>query len=147
MEAREILNLVDSSELLRRNFKGIYPNHAYPENLECGSYILNSERAGSAGGHWLAVHKSTELDLVLFFDSLGRSPKAWLMDFPGQVVLFNDIRIQPEGSNLCGLYSLYFIYLKHSNWSMLDIIDTFKREKNNDIMMLNFAAELAAGHL
>lgn len=147
MDAEDIRRYVELSSTLKTGFRGVYPNYAYPVELSCGSYIINSQ-GGLPGGHWLAVHKSRSEDLLLFFDSYGKSPREWDMEFEGYQVLYNDRCVQPAGSKLCALYCLYFILLKNKQLTMADIVQSFHVDKqDNDIMMISFAARLAAGHL
>ena len=152
MDAEEIRQYVECSSVLKETFRGVYPNFTYPVELSWGSYIINSE-PDMPGRHWLAAYKCKTDDVsnkvLLFFDSFGKSPAEWHMDFAGDEVLYNDIRVQPADSELCAMYCIYFIYLKNMNFTMSDIIDSFYKKNNelNDMMMLNFAAELRAGYL
>ncbi len=128
MDAGEICRLVRKSPLLAQAFRGVYPRGTLPVMQPAwGGFLMNTSRS-LPGEHWIAIFvprktANAPTDVTLFFDSRGKSPSHWGMDFDGRLVLYNDMAVQPKESVLCGLYSLLFLYLKATGCSMGDVVD------------------------
>ncbi len=153
MDAGEIRRLAGKSPLLSGAFRGVYPKGTFPDmHPAWGGFLMNT-RKSLPGEHWIAVYVSPEADsdVALFFDSHGKSPRHWGMDFAGRLMLYNDFTVQPKDSVLCGLYSLLFVYLKATGCSMGDVVDLFLHAPDNlqanEEIVLDFADKLNAEQL
>ncbi len=151
MDAGEIRRLVRKSPLLTRAFRGVYPHGTFPVmQPSWGGFVMNTSKT-LPGEHWVACFvpaKTTDRsnDVTLFFDSRGKSPRHWGMNFVGRLMLYNDFAVQPKDSVLCGLYSLLFLYMKATGCSMGDVMDLFLHSPHslqaNEELVLNFAKKL-----
>ena len=120
-----------------RSFLGVFAADMLPRNtpsicslivnLDPISGVLLHNRGGGSkvrhGSHWVAIKLRGAGLPALFGDSYGHPPsssaegkilhvhdhfKKWLNRHAPAGYVYNHLRIQAWGSNVCGLYSLYF---------------------------------------
>jgi hypothetical protein len=100
-----------------------------------GAYILNSDDRGLPGTHWLALFVTSQ-GKVEFFDPLAKTPSHYKLMLD---CLYNTEVIQPSGSELCGLYVLFFLYWRCRGFSMNQITDSFNGSNNDALVLAHYA--------
>ena len=100
--------------------------------------------------HWFVIYSSK--DTIEIFDSLGflqtkecvsRAFLKFLSNLLGHKQLKASHTLQPDGSNLCGIYSLYFIIMRDKGKTFEEIMDTFSTDlQKNDNLMQRFSNKL-----
>ena len=86
---------LDISVIMRNELLGIKKNYI----------IMNLQTKNQKGSHWVSISKSDNI----YFDPYGVLPtKEVLKVLPN--VKYNEIQIQPEGTEMCGQLSLYVLY-------------------------------------
>jgi hypothetical protein len=59
--------------LFRTKFRGVYPSDKIPPLNNLTPYaILNLDKSGEPGSHWVAIARSKHQDASYFYDSFGR---------------------------------------------------------------------------
>jgi hypothetical protein len=67
----------------------------------------------SGGSHWVAFHFPL-VRLAELFDSLGNAPKTYHRRFAnGPQYYYCSSQIQPDDTDTCGLYCLYYLKQRH----------------------------------
>lgn len=86
-------------------------------------FIVNTEPADMSGEHWLAFYINKSKECLEIFDSLGNTVESYNLKIPKilshlekKYVLTT--RIQPENSELCGHYCLFFSMEKSEGISL-----------------------------
>ncbi len=140
----------DIYKLLRRNIHGCHDIGVFPYNQigkpskrkRC-AYVLNTDPHYKKGEHWVAVYIDKSR-VRYYFDSYGLPPmKNECVDFLKRHCrrwVYNDVRLQDEGSKVCGQFCLYFLIHMSYGWTMDDIIDSLKN--NDDIQVIEFVKNL-----
>ncbi|GAU89850.1 hypothetical protein RvY_02352 [Ramazzottius varieornatus] len=115
--------------------------------------IINTSKASDRDGgtHWVAVWIESGKDAE-FFDSFGKTAIFYgveIHDFitrmaPQFVGKYkeNYTQLQHPSSDLCGLFSLYYLYHKYRGYALRRIIFSFtypKNLKSNDALLRKFA--------
>ena len=104
-----------------------------PEAL--GTIIFNYQTTNEYGSHWCCFSNN------LYFDSFGIKP---IRELEARTLKYNDTQIQPFETEICGILSIYFLYLvksfefedmtKFKNITKFDnIIEIMKKEVNKVI--------------
>jgi predicted lactoylglutathione lyase len=80
------------------------------------SIVFNIDKHTSSGQHWVACFIDNITKTVEYFDSLGKDPNRYIGEFlkhfeEKYIFKINNIAFQ-DTSNLCGLYSCWFIIMK-----------------------------------
>ena len=149
MNAEQIESILRLDQNISKNFAGVFAADILPSNLSNlpKFLIVNSDVHSEPGQHWLAMY-IPEQGPPEFFDSLGLSPKHYLASFEqflikhGPQYIYSNKRLQNYGSDTCGLYVLYYVILRCSGCSMLDIVNNFSTNlAQNDILTINFVHE------
>lgn len=132
------------------SFGGARPADILPRDGHYKFYVLNTDTSDRRGKHWVAVYLNPYQPE--FFDSLGHSPVFYHKEFEYLLInhspnqpnyLYNSKRLQQFGSNVCGLYCIYYIVLRDRGYSMHDIVNTFTgRLDVNDELVKNFYNQL-----
>ncbi|CAC5390891.1 unnamed protein product [Mytilus coruscus] len=94
------------------------------------TFVVNTDNCDQEGSHWVAFHFPASGPLE-FFDSLGRLPETYqryfryvlIVNGPEHCVVGN--QIQPDDSDTCGLYCIYYVKLRCRGLEMKDIINNF----------------------
>ena len=106
-----------------------------------GLVIFNTQPTTLPGQHWIAL--SITVDTIFYFDSLNSGFHSnecvakFLIKMNKKVIL-NNIQIQPDVSNLCGVHCIVFCHIMSKNNTLpvfqsfmkrLSQLDVFKREQ------------------
>ena len=106
-----------------------------------GLVIFNTQPTTLPGQHWIAL--SITVDTIFYFDSLNSGFHSnecvakFLIKMNKKVILDN-IQIQPDVSNLCGVHCIVFCHIMSKNNTLpvfqsfikrLSQLDVFKREQ------------------
>ena len=106
-----------------------------------GLLIFNTQPTTLPGQHWIAL--SITVDTIFYFDSLnsGFHSNDYVAKFLIKMeknVILNNIQIQPDVSNLCGVHCIVFCHIMSKNNTLpvfqsfmkrLSQLDVFKREQ------------------
>ena len=102
---------------LIESFRGIWSADNFPmmhhENASPSFQIVNTETSDKPGKHWILLSKrtNTSFSSIIFWDSLGNSPKKYknlyirLNKIYKTIVVFKH-PLQSNFSNCCGLYCI-----------------------------------------
>ena len=78
MNTLQINTLIKKWSLLKRVFRGIYPRDKLPKRLpkksKQSAYIVNLDKQGQEGSHWIAIYVPQNKDYIEYFDSRGFPP-------------------------------------------------------------------------
>jgi len=128
MNTSELLALVNAEPLLKRHCLGVVPADFLPWRIDPGfGIIANTADSSSDGEHWSTIYNSP-LGQLEYFCSYGNKMSAYhsgWVDFAARhcdKVLYNPYRIQEFGSNVCGLYAVFFLLFRIRNWSYEEIV-------------------------
>lgn len=123
----------------REHFRGVYARDALPANPKNGFYIINFDKTGEPGSHWVSVEIGKKFNS--YFDSYGKPPPFHhLLKFlSGKKFRRNTQQVQHEYSTTCGQWCLYFIWRRCNGWNMKNITTPFKTKNHllNDHVMNN----------
>ena len=92
------------------------------------TFIVNTCDRG--GSHWVAFHFPL-VGSAEFFDSLGSAPETYHRHFANVLIVngpqnyYCSYRIQPDDTDTCGLYCLYYFKRRHRGMELLDIVKDF----------------------
>jgi hypothetical protein len=81
-------------------------------------FIVNTDTCDRGGSHWVAFHFPL-VALAEFFDSLGNAPETYHCHFASVLIVNGPqyyycwSRIQPNDTDTCGLYCLYYFKRRH----------------------------------
>ena len=103
------------------------------------SYVVNTDKSGSPGTHWIAIHQETP-ETIELFDSFGAKLKRYDLEIQKFCNKFNvvtqDDQIQSSFSTACGQYACFFIYKRCTGRSFTDILRCFNgNQLDNDVMV------------
>ena len=127
MDSMEISRLVNLSPVLKYRFEGCRPLDQISAARRGTFQIVNTEKTGSFGEHWLLIARSLDGKTVYFYDSFGRPLH---LQFPIVLSSLNTmykssgIQIkqifpstaltQSNSSTLCGLYCIFLAHFIYS---------------------------------
>jgi len=99
--------------LLRTKFRGVFPSDKIPKLNEIKPYcILNVDRSGEPGSHWVALARMDNGD-TLFYDSFGRDGNKLIKNLEysgnGRIVNTDDDVEQKMSETNCGARCLSFL--------------------------------------
>ena len=94
------------------------------------------------GSHWVAIYNDPKKKYIEFFDSYGVVPSSNIqkkMRATKKRILYNTSSIQPKNSNLCGLYTYFYIIMRERGMPPYDIIYHFtpNNSKENDRILID----------
>ncbi len=124
----------------RGTFKGCFAIDKIPfEQRRPLSFVINSDKAGDPGEHWMCVYIDGQQ--TVFFDSLGLPPNMYskqlheyLTKMSGRQGFWeNSIQLQSDYSNLCGQYCIHALQTLSITHNPMHVIRPFtlNREKND----------------
>lgn len=94
------------------------------------TFIVNTDPCSRPGRHWTVFHFSTR-GPAEFFDSLGNRPQTYEPRFEDVLVnngpryLYTSTGIQPNDSDTCGAYCVYFVRERYRPRSFRGIMKDF----------------------
>lgn len=105
--------------------------------------IVNSDTSDKSGHHWFALYRSKNRKYIDIFDSFAipyTHHGVFLDQFlkrQGGKISFNNLQYQPDCSNTCGIFCLYFLIQRDKGISYGDILSHFSCNlmKNNEIVI------------
>lgn len=133
MDTDQIREIIYKIPCLKFKFVGCFPADMTPKQLdENRFFIVNTDRKGSVGTHWLLVARRN--NKIYYGDSLGKNLKTYeniKLSYNLPVVQLAKSRLQK--SNLCALYCIYFAYAVFCKFSEVYV---------NDVFVLNFFSKV-----
>ncbi len=111
------------------NFKGVFAIDILPKKAE-GSGIVNYDKIGGTGTHWICWFNDNKSKFVETFNSMGLPPPEKIVNFlrtSGKQIQYNDIQYQPKDSINCGWYCVHYIKERNKGRSPYDILYSFKQ--------------------
>lgn len=126
--------LIDISKKLKINLKfiGLTNNLKFMKPIVNGSYIINI--GDKQGTHWTGFY--IQDNEALYFDSYAAAPEDDLIDIlnsnskVNKVLYNNDFDFQTLDENLCGVWTIIFLYhMTHSKKK--NLVDRFNDMKKN----------------
>ena len=149
MYANQLKNLVKSDRKILKIFGAILPKDKLPKSkpLRNIAYIVNTDRTGGKGKHWLLLYcvVGGDSSLVYFVDPLGNPPHHYnshLSTFCSkfQKIITLSHPIQDRDSQLCGLFVMYFLHHLARGHHLKSVERHFydKNLKRNDRLVFRF---------
>jgi len=107
------------------------------------TFIVNTDTCDRGGSHWVAFHFPLG-GPAEFFDSLGSAPETYHRRFANVLIVnapeyyYCSSQIQPEDTDTCGLYCLYYFKRRHRGMELPDIVKDFSTDdlKGNEDKIL-----------
>ena len=113
-------DLKDMSYDLGLDIKVIMRDEFISSIVKDKDIIMNIQTTKEKGSHWVCIHQSKGI----YFDPYGVLPtKEVLKVLPN--IKYNEIQVQPEGSEMCGQLSLYVLYRLNLGDDFETIISNF----------------------
>jgi hypothetical protein len=95
------------------------------------TFIVNTDTCDPGGSHWVAFHFPL-VGPAEFFDSLGNAPKTYHLCFANFLIVnygpqyyYCSFQIQPDDTDTCGRYCLYYFNWRHRGRELPDIVKDF----------------------
>jgi hypothetical protein len=128
------------SKVSGKYFAGVFTINEIPRQLKPPScFIVNTDPKGEPGTHWISCYDT--INSVNIFDSLGSNVEknTYFNDYlfsTTRAVYKNACRIQSPKSDICGIYSLIFIYYMTNGGIYENFLKMFKPQDEiaNDIV-------------
>ena len=120
------------SKVSGKYFKGVFAINEIPRRLKPPScFIVNTDPKGEPGTHWICCYDT--INTVNIFDSLGSNVEknTYFNDYlftTTRAVYKNECRIQSTKSDICGIYSLVFIYHMSNGGTYGNFLKMFKHD-------------------
>ena len=132
MNGLEILDTLAKDEIVFKYFGGLMSIdklHLIPRSRRI-FYICNTNLWKNQGKHWIVIHFHD--GDAEFFDPLGKKPDIRFLTFMqkySKLIFFNDVRVQPIGSNVCGEYCIFYASLMSRDMNFQEILKYMKYDK------------------
>jgi hypothetical protein len=120
MLGSEFENFFENFLELKKFFLGVFSIDTLPKRIKLKYFcICNTSPSQSEGEHWFCLLKIGHNHLELF-DSLGVTDQKQQfyrenLRLPDKYLTFNETQFQPNSSQNCGLFCLYFIFQRLHN--------------------------------
>ena len=150
MHGFEFHEYLNAFPVLKKHFKGIFSIDTLPKVLKFRQFLIcNTDIKTGAGLHWFVLIRNSKYGIECF-DSLGissykKDQLTKYCKFRGiEELEFNETQFQPNNSNECGLFTLYFLVERMHNLDLSfdelleEIFDASDQDKNN-FKVLEFA--------
>ena len=135
MNTLQINHVLKTNPVTRQFFSGVYPVDFLEKISEKPKLIIgNTDTSYNEGKHWILFFFNE--DNVEFFDSLGNSPSYYNIEFVkfmkkyAKTCFLSDTRIQPEDTDLCGHYCIYYAHKRCQGYNMNVILNNLPDEKS-----------------
>ena len=141
MNSDQLDQKLNDNPITARYFRGTYAADKLPKYIEHvpTAYVVNEDFSWNPGTHWVAIFVRT-LHHVEYFDSLGNAPTPtiaeYLTSFP--YITRNVNAYQSKFSTVCGLYTMFFIYLCSLGYSIEHIELILSEQSNPDKFVTEF---------
>jgi len=149
MQGSEIEILIEACQV--PDFKGVYTVQSIPQ-LKEKEFVIFNLSAELPGTHWAylildSIDETGHCHYQLM-DSLGAKSSFVKDNFNSinAAYVYNTFPVQPETSNKCGLYCVYFAIIKSENEDIDDFFellsDSFSSDLNkNDEIVISFLTQ------
>ena len=139
MDSEAIENIIWSTRL-GHNFLGCFCSNRIPSPSKFpAAIIINEDRCGKKGTHWVALYIKKK-DTVVYFDSYGKEPipkiKEYLNKFTHIAINYNPF--QSIFSQNCGYYCIYFVISMSQGMTFKTILYTLSSKSNPDSFVYHF---------
>lgn len=145
---RELERTILNNEMLSKYYRGVYPSDCLPINIKLEPFtfiIVNTSGLNKDGKHWVCVFVNLDKSLT-HFCSLGRLPKSTILAYLEARGRYHVTTrsYQSCTSRLCGLYCLFFAYLRCVGFSDIEIDNCFCKncQSCNDKIVWRFCSDL-----
>lgn len=131
--------MIACDSLMRDKIIGVFPADQIRKLESNEGLIINTKPSGHEGEHWLSVYNTG--DHVEVFDSFALASNKIFINFQKLAgsLYINKISIQCSDSNVCGYYSVFYLFLKVRNISFQDFLDLFSPMcEMNDAFVIRF---------
>ena len=126
-----------------KSFLGVFAHDKIPalDKRKKQSFILNYDKYGNYGTHWVAIFHDSDKKYSEVFGSYGIFPSNILQKALKKLnkpILYNSGQIQSLKSNRCGWYAMDYIKKRHRGLEPADIIFEYKPNgslENDKILM------------
>lgn len=143
MNTWELQNVMLRDPAVLRQFGDVCAADELPSNISKrpSVYIVNSDRKGRPGRHWMAFYFPKKGPSE-FFDPLGRAPTYYNRTFKkvllrnGPRYVYNRFRVQPYNTDTCGPFCLYFVTRRCRGWSMTRIVRECKLNRDKTLKIV-----------
>ena len=95
------------------------------------TFVVNTDTCDRSGSHWVAFHFPL-VGPAEFFDSLGNAPETYHLCFANFLIVncgpqyyYCSFQIQPDETDTCGRYCLYYLKWRHRGRELPDIVKDF----------------------
>jgi hypothetical protein len=143
MNSLEISNILSKNRFTKNYFQGVYSsNNINSYNNFPYGLVVNTDRAGEPGTHWVAIFVKNA-DNVEYFDSYGEPPNSNIENFLKnfKIINKNKTKIQSIFDISCGPHVIYYIIQKCRGKSMNDITNELDTPFSDSLVKL-FVYEL-----
>lgn len=151
MNTTELQCCISCDPRLSSNVMGVFAADQLPTRLFKlpTGFIANTDIHSKEGTHWCAFYIDTN-KRVEFFDSYGKSPAYNSSYFSNWIktnaigMKYNCMQIQSDYSNVCGLYSLFYLSHKFTGMTLKDMQSFFNVSNFtlNDFYVFNYMSHI-----
>ena len=125
MNTPEINTLLKKHPHSRPVFKGAYARNRLPRLLNVPSALVeNTDPDHPIGQHWIAIYIDAN-SRGEYYDPTGRPPhESAYVNFMNKHCLhwtYNTVRVQEEGSTVCGFHCIFYLIHRCAGHSMTDV--------------------------
>ena len=128
----ELEYIISCDDAMSRMVLGVYAANSLPTSnfSKRVGLIANTDEATSPGKHWVSLFIPAK-GLPEFFDPLAYKPThihSYFEDFlvnRGPAYKYNTQKVQSDSSSNCGLFCIYFLYMRSRNIPFQDILRSF----------------------
>ena len=142
MDTNQLINYLKSDHYSKHHFCGVLSIDKLPirkVKRPC-SFIINTHESSLPGEHWFAILIPRKGKIEYFY-SYGLKPfKKEVYDFikaNNLKFIYNTKQIQDYGSENCGKYCIFYIYMRSRGFSLKDILNFFVSNKNLNDLFIN----------
>ena len=128
----QLINFLSGQEACKDQFLGVFAADDLPATLpptQC-FFIANTDVSSGLGKHWVTMFFPSS-GPAEFWDSLGRQPEEYHEHFRGYLCekaatyKFQNLQIQGHGSDMCGLFCIFYAMRRCKGWTLEQIIACF----------------------
>ncbi len=148
MNARDLRSIISKDLHMSLKVHGIYAVDSLASTafLKLGQgLIVNVDKWGEAGIHWVCCFHSSRPGEFEFFDAEGEPPQYYSRQFKEFLsggtkdIVYNRKVLQANGSNMCEAYALYYLYYRCRGYKMAEILSHFSNQCIvNDLIVKTF---------
>ena len=147
MNTFQIKDILSRDKQTKPYFLGVFARDELPTISKYPAcFIFNTDKRNEPGQHWLAIYFVKDKNAE-FFDSLGYSPSFYkvdkFLDRYSKKYIWNEKRIQGFFSKFCGLYCVFYLYLRFRNKTLKNIQELFDLNfEKNDLFIEKLIKEI-----